>query len=154
MTQSLSPSHFQTSGSEQPSGICHLAEEVVTAVLHAVNHVVGALARFNFGETLPANDMQQRHLFSVGVGHRLNVARDVNSGGPGAWEAVIRYSEVDLNDARISGGDLSRTSIGLNWYPTSDFKLTTQYGWIDLYRFGKSSTTKVFQFRLALLLGM
>jgi phosphate-selective porin OprO/OprP len=79
---------------------------------------------------------------------------DVRSGGPGAWELAARYSELDLDDEKIEGGDMSRLSIGLNWWPTREFKASIQYGRIDLDRFGLKSSTDVFQARLAFLLGI
>jgi len=78
----------------------------------------------------------------------------VDKGGVGAWEVVARYSEVDLTDGLINGGEMSRISVGLNWYATPSFKATAQYGWVDLDRFGISSTTNMLQLRMAFLLGM
>jgi phosphate-selective porin OprO/OprP len=78
----------------------------------------------------------------------------VTAGGPGAWEIVTRYSALDLTDALIEGGEMSRVSLGANWYATSSFKATVQYGWIDLDRFGIRSTTRVLQIRAAFLLGL
>jgi phosphate-selective porin len=61
---------------------------------------------------------------------------------------------VDLADGRIEGGNMTRWSLGLNWYLSPQLKLTGQYGWVDLDRFGISSTTRVLQIRMAFLLGM
>ena len=80
--------------------------------------------------------------------------RDVRSGGFGAWELAARYSEIDLDDGKIEGGEMRRISVGLNWWATREFKANMQYGWVDLDRFGKSSSTDVFQVRLTFMLGI
>jgi phosphate-selective porin OprO/OprP len=89
-----------------------------------------------------------------GVFTKLIPNRPVIYGGPGALELVARYSSLDLTDGLIEGGEMNRWSIGLNWYTSSLFKATAQYGWINLDRFGLNSTTRVFQLRAAFLLGL
>ena len=78
----------------------------------------------------------------------------VRTGGIGAWELIARYSDVDLSDGLIEGGDMSRVSVGVNWWPTREFKGTIQYGWIDLDRDGISSSSNILQLRGAMLLGL
>ncbi len=41
------------------------------------------------------------------------------SGGYGAFEVAARWSYIDLDDQAVTGGVLSDTSVGLNWYPTN-----------------------------------
>jgi len=36
--------------------------------------------------------------------------------GPGAWEAALRWSFIDLNDNNINGGQLNDMTAGVNWY--------------------------------------
>lgn len=108
-------------------------------------HLTGAWAIT--GESRPYNRKK-------GIFGKLTPARNVMDGGFGAWEAVARYSQVDLADGRIEGGNMTRWSLGLNWYLSSQLKLTGQYGWVDLDRFGISSTTRVLQIRMAFLLGL
>ncbi len=44
--------------------------------------------------------------------------RSVSSGwtGIGAWEAGVRWSYIDLNDAGIRGGEMQEMTYGLTWY--------------------------------------
>jgi len=106
-------------------------------------HITGAWAMT--GETRGYS--RRRGVFTT-----LVPATEVTSGGAGAWEAVARYSYIDLNDGPIEGGEMARWSLGLNWYPTKTVKVTAQYGLIDLDRFDEQSYTHVFQTRLVILL--
>lgn len=36
--------------------------------------------------------------------------------GKGAWELTLRYSNLDLDNAGIEGGQLQDIAVGLNWY--------------------------------------
>jgi phosphate-selective porin OprO/OprP len=70
------------------------------------------------------------------------VARAINQGGPGAWEITTRYSNIDLNDTNVAGGEMDIISFGLNWWPTTTFGLNLNYRSIILERFeitGRSS---------------
>ncbi len=47
--------------------------------------------------------------------------------GRGAWEAAIRYSQVDLNSGGIAGGDVRDISLGLNWYLNPNSRVMCNY---------------------------
>lgn len=47
----------------------------------------------------------------------------VRHGGKGAFELAARASYVDLNDRGVIGGEQANLSLGLNWYPTSNWRL-------------------------------
>lgn len=52
--------------------------------------------------------------------------------GRGAWELAMRYSELDLDNRGILGGNLRDVTVGLNWYlsPNSRF----MWNWIHVMR--------------------
>ncbi len=51
----------------------------------------------------------------------------LSEGGIGAWEIAARYSNLDLNDGPILGGELDAYTVGLNWYPTAYSKFMLNY---------------------------
>lgn len=53
---------------------------------------------------------------------------DLNHGGWGAWEVAARYSLVNLNSARITGGRLSMFMFGANWHLHPNVKWRFDYG--------------------------
>ena len=55
-------------------------------------------------------------------------------GGPGAWEVLLRYSQVDLNDAGITGGRLNDITGGLTWYLNPNWKIMFNYVFAQLDR--------------------
>lgn len=52
----------------------------------------------------------------------------LKNGGKGAWEIAFRYSELDLDDGPINGGQMNNTTVGLNWYWNQQASL--QFNWI------------------------
>jgi phosphate-selective porin OprO/OprP len=70
--------------------------------------------------------------------------------GTGAIEAVVRYSQVDLNDAQIAGGRFWRITPQLNWYLSRDIRFELAYGYGRLNRFGLDGAIQFLQIRLQL----
>lgn len=73
-------------------------------------------------------------------------------GGPGAVEAVLRFSYTDLDDAGIKGGRFWRFTPMINWHISDNIRLEFTYGYGTLYKFGLIGHTQFFQGRLQLQL--
>jgi phosphate-selective porin OprO/OprP len=78
----------------------------------------------------------------------ISPRRTVLEGGPGAWEAVLRLSYIDLDDGPIQGGRFWRLTPMVNWYLTDHLRLELAYGVGQLDRFGLLGTTQFLQGRL------
>jgi phosphate-selective porin OprO/OprP len=78
----------------------------------------------------------------------VSPARPVVQGGPGAFEALLRFSYIDLNDGPVQGGRFWRLTPMMNWYLTDHLRLEFAYGVGQLDRFGVTGTTQFFQSRL------
>jgi len=74
--------------------------------------------------------------------------RTVFEGGPGALEAVLRLSYIDLDDGPIRGGRFWRLTPMVNWYLSDHLRLELAYGVGQLDRFGLIGTTQFLQSRL------
>jgi phosphate-selective porin len=66
----------------------------------------------------------------------------------GAWEIAARFSEVDLNDAEVQGGQFERTSLGVNWHLTEQWRWSFNYGYTDFNRNGTTGHAQFFQTRV------
>ncbi|HEV7490620.1 MAG TPA: porin [Rhodanobacteraceae bacterium] len=56
-----------------------------------------------------------------------NVGNIKPAGTWGAWELLLRYSEIDLNDGAVQGGKEHDWTLGANWYLTQHFKFQANY---------------------------
>jgi phosphate-selective porin OprO/OprP len=88
--------------------------------------------------------------YNTAGGYFLAVSpkRTVFEGGPGAWEAVLRLSYIDLDDGAVHGGRFWRLTPMVNWYLNDSLRLEFAYGVGQLDRFGVVGTTQFFQTRL------
>ncbi len=68
----------------------------------------------------------------------INDFRD-EEGGIGAWEATLRYSHLDLDDAGINVGELGTITAGLNWYLNPNTRVMCNYVVGDLDNVGDTS---------------
>jgi len=95
------------------------------------------------GETRPYNTVG-------GYFKDIDPKKTVFSGGPGAWEAVLRYSYTDLDSKDIHGGTFWRITPMVNWYLSENVRLEMAYGYGHLDRFDLKGNTQFFQTRLQL----
>jgi phosphate-selective porin OprO and OprP len=82
----------------------------------------------------------------------VSPAQPVFEGGPGALEAVLRYSYSDFDSGTIHGGRFWRITPMLNWYLSDNVRLEFVYGYGQLDRFGVTGYTQFFQTRVQLIL--
>ncbi len=87
-----------------------------------------------------------------GVFDQLPVARPVTQGGWGSWEASVRWSNLDLTEGRVEGGEVDILSLGLNWWPVRVASLSANYRNISLNRFGTRGKSNGLALRLILIL--
>lgn len=82
----------------------------------------------------------------------LPVARPVNQGGWGALEFAFRYSNTDLIDGALQGGEMDILSLGVNWWLTRSAHLSVNYRYITLDRFATEGNSSGINTRVMLML--
>lgn len=68
-------------------------------------------------------------------------------GAWGAWELLLRYSALDLNDGAIRGGKQHDWTLGANWYLTQHFKFQANFIQASSDRAGLSLDPRIFELR-------
>ena len=70
----------------------------------------------------------RNYIANKGVFGRVTPNRNFDmKGGWGAWEIATRFSNLDLNDNGINGGDIDTFSAGINWYANPHVRLMANY---------------------------
>jgi len=87
-----------------------------------------------------------------GVFGGIPVAKSVYQNGKGAWEVYSRYSNIDLTDGAINGGDMQIVTLGLNWWLTPFFSVNVGYKYIWNDRDGEKGESSGLMTRLILVL--
>lgn len=60
-------------------------------------------------------------------------------GGLGAWQLAARYSQLDINDVGVSGGEMRNLTLGLNWYLNPNTRLMWNYVSSELQSVGEAN---------------
>jgi phosphate-selective porin OprO/OprP len=83
-----------------------------------------------FGSWMITGESRQ-YSFEDGIFKNPKPNGVVGKGGIGAWELAVRYSTVDLSDTDgltlVDGGSEDNLTVGLNWYPTPNFKFMANW---------------------------
>lgn len=87
-----------------------------------------------------------------GLFRPIPISRTVYQNGKGAWELAARYSDIDLTDGLVKGGDMQIASLGLNWWLTQFFSLGVNYRYIWNTQEGLEGTSSGFMTRILLIL--
>jgi phosphate-selective porin OprO/OprP len=80
------------------------------------------------------------------------VAQPTSTNGPGAWELALRWSDIDLDDGPIQGGDMNVLSLGTSWWWTSTSNLSLNYRYVVNDRGGLTGESNGANLRLLLKL--
>jgi phosphate-selective porin OprO/OprP len=83
---------------------------------------------------------------------RVPIAKPVDRGGFGAWELSARWSDIDLSDGAISGGEMQILSLGVNWWPAPWGSMSVNYRNIRLDRSDMTGRSDGLMIRLLLML--
>ena len=83
-----------------------------------------------------------------GFFNAVSPAKTVFEGGPGAWEAVLRLSYIDLDSGTLRGGRFWRLTPMVNWHLSDNLRLELAYGYGQLDRFDLNGGTQFFQSRI------
>lgn len=67
---------------------------------------------------------------------------DFGRGGKGLWAFALSWSDTDLTDGVVEGGEMEQIIAGISWYPSRSVRWGLEYSWIDLDRFGISGRTE------------
>ena len=78
------------------------------------------------------------------------VAKPVFKGGWGEWEAVLRFSSLNLDDGAIQGGRFWRITPMINWYMSKFVRTEFIYGYGVLERYKMKGAVQIFQARFQL----
>jgi len=70
----------------------------------------------------------RNYIAKKGVFGRVKPNRNFDlKGGWGAWELATRFSNLDLNDSGINGGEIDTFSAGINWYANPHVRFMANY---------------------------
>ena len=83
-----------------------------------------------------------------GYFNAVSPRRTVFEGGPGAWEASLNFSYIDLDDGTLRGGKMWRVTPAILWHLMDYMRIQAEYGYGRLDRFDLKGNTQFVQIRL------
>ena len=119
--------------------------------IHNFNSPANGNPRFHGGELVLSylfTGESRPYSTVTGIYSFVPVAKPVFKGGWGAWEGILRYSQLDLDDGPIKGGKFWRITPMVNWYLTRILRLEFAYGYGVLDRYNLKGATQFFQTRI------
>jgi len=85
--------------------------------------------------------------YRSGIFSRVTPRNNAGQGGMGAWELALRYSQLDLNDGVILGGEEENITLGLNWYVNPLIRFMANMVFIDTDPKAGNEDVTAFQMR-------
>jgi phosphate-selective porin OprO/OprP len=70
-----------------------------------------------------------------------------DGGGAGAWQVVLRYDALDLDDGAVAGGEMRDVTVGLNWHWNPNMRVMFNYVNTDVENEGGAN---IFQTRFSI----
>ncbi len=67
----------------------------------------------------------------------------MDDGGIGAWEVAARYSQLDLNNGLVRGGDMKNFTLGVNWYVNPYSRIMWNYVRADVVDTGTADIVQM-----------
>lgn len=65
---------------------------------------------------------------------------DLKAGSWGVWEVAARYSNLDLDDGSVLGGEQDVVTLGLNWYPNNSVRFQANFQNVEVDRISPGGT--------------
>lgn len=125
-------------------------------MMHRFNSTI---ADVNNDHTFYGGDMVVTYIFTKterpykttgSIFEYVPVTKSVFKGGWGEWEAVLRFSSLDLNSGSIKGGKFWRITPMVNWYLSKAVRMEFIYGYGELDRYNMTGAVQIFQTRIQL----
>lgn len=80
------------------------------------------------------------------------ISKSVNQDGWGAWELSTRYSNLNLTDGEVNGGEVDIWSAGINWWLSPYLSFNINYRYITLDRLGVKGNSQGVNSRITMML--
>ncbi len=96
----------------------------------------GQLSYFLTGES-------KKYKSSYSGFNRVKPINNFGDNGSGAWEVALRFSNSDLNNEDIFGGEQSDITLGLNWYLNPSTRVMLNNVFADIKDAGKANILQV-----------
>lgn len=98
------------------------------------------------GYYLQANWVLTGESFQYRQGKFMRIRPDSSRG---AWEVALRYSNVNLNDQNVFGGEQRNTTLALNWYgPGNQLRVQSNLIYVDADTVAGSENPLIIQVRV------
>ncbi|MCP1726538.1 phosphate-selective porin OprO/OprP [Natronospira proteinivora] len=110
-------------------------------------YLASSLNRHSGAENLDFDGYYGQVSYVMNGGQRSYQGGTFRNPAPGSWELAFRFSEINLNDGDIEGGDQTNVSLGVNYYPVDRVRFMLSLINVDSERAGVSDDPTLLLFR-------